>query len=217
MIKVNCPNCGTNVQAKDLNISTDIGKCSSCETVFNISESIQTNVENDFDVEASPNGAEFIKLENGFQIIASTRSKAAWFIVPFTLVWAGFSLSAIYGSQLANQSFNLQTSLFGIPFLIGSTILISISLLMLAGKVVVGANGYNGWIFTGVGKIGWTRKFNWQDFHKVEEGLTSFRINHSHKPVIFLQGKTRIGFGMWLNDERRYFIMNCIRKMLSFK
>lgn len=217
MSNIKCPKCNTVVKTDNLNISANIGKCDSCDTVFSISETIETNDDRSFDMSAAPEGAQFVKLNNGFQIIASTKSKMAIFLIPFTLVWAGFSLSGIYGSQIMAGTFNFEDSLFGIPFLIGSIILISLCLLTVRGKVIVTANGFDGWIFTGVGKVGWTRKFNWKDFDSVEEGLSSFHFNHQNKPAIFLTGKNRIGFGTWLNDERRYFVINCIKQVLSFK
>ena len=54
-------------------------------------------------------------------------SPLALFFIPFTCIWSGGSLSGIYGPQFMQHSFDLQRSLFGIPFLIGSVVLLSVS------------------------------------------------------------------------------------------
>ena len=43
---------------------------------------------------------------DGFRLTLSTRSCIAFFLVPFTLFWAGGSLGGIYGTQIAKGEFN---------------------------------------------------------------------------------------------------------------
>jgi len=79
--------------------------------------------------------------------------------VPFTALWAVGSLWAIYGSQIAKGTFDPTSSLAGIPFLLGSLVLLWMTLMAVCGKVVVRASGDEGSVFVGVGRFGWTRRF----------------------------------------------------------
>ena len=90
---------------------------------------------------------------------ATTRSVSAFFLVPFMLVWSGFSLGGIYGTHIVKGKFDPMMSLFGIPFVLGSVLFWSLALMAIAGKVEVRIRGEEGTIFTGLGVLGWTRRF----------------------------------------------------------
>ena len=96
-------------------------------------------------------------------------SPLALFFIPFTCIWSGGSLTGIYGPQFMQHSFDLQRSLFGIPFLIGTAVLLSASLFMLFGKRVLTLSHGRGTYFTGVGFIGRTKRFAYGYRTKVEE------------------------------------------------
>ena len=96
-------------------------------------------------------------------------SPLALFFIPFTCIWSGGSLTGIYGPQFMQHSFDLQRSLFGIPFLIGTAVLLSASLFMLFGKRVLTLSHGRGTYFTGVGFIGRTTRFAYGYGTKVEE------------------------------------------------
>ena len=96
-------------------------------------------------------------------------SPLALFFIPFTCLWGGGSMSGIYGSQIIKHEFNLQLSLFGLPFLIGTIILVSACLFMLFGKRVLTLSAGKGTYFTGVGPIGWAKRFTYNYNTKVEE------------------------------------------------
>ena len=95
------------------------------------------------------------------------------FLIPFTCVWAGGSMWMLYGKQIVERTFDLKTTLFGIPFLIGSVALVSECLFMLFGKRVLTLSGGNGRYFVGVGPIGKTVRFKYDRATHVE----------SHGPV----------------------------------
>lgn len=59
----------------------------------------------------------------------------ALFVVPFTCVWSGISLGGIYGRQVSSGQFDPTSSLFGLPFLIGSVFLIGYCAMTTMGNV----------------------------------------------------------------------------------
>ena len=89
----------------------------------------------------------------------------------------------------------------------------SIALMAVCGKMVVSVNGDQGKIFTGVGSVGWTRKFKWSGIREVQEN-TRYGSKGGIYHVIVLEGDTRISFGSGIKESRLYFMENALRAML---
>jgi len=211
-----CPVCRSTIATDDINVSTDLALCRACGKSFRFSEIVSELAVSGPDLNAPPAGAWYQPLPDGFTVGASTRTWQAAFLIPFTCVWSGFSMSGIYGSQIAKGHFDLGSSLFGIPFLIGTCVLISLCALYSAGRVAVTLSSGRLSIFTGVGLIGWTRSYSWSEFRTVREDLTSGAFNTNRRgKSIYLEGSRRVGFGSLLSDERRYFVASALRANLS--
>ena len=166
----------------------------------------------EFDLHDPPKGAWVRQEMNKLVVGATTRSAAAFFLVPFMLVWSGFSLGGIYGTQIMSGEFDPFISLFGIPFLAGSIFFWGITILTIWGKVELTFSRYGGEIFTGVGKIGRRQKFDWDDISTVQE-VTQARNRSGRKgragamqKSIVMEGKRRLSFGMWLQESRQYYL-----------
>lgn len=220
---MNCPTCKSRIPSENINISADIAQCAECGLVFKISENIGSNpkpkeeeIDPNFDISNPPSGA-WIKQEQGELIIGvSTRSPLAFFLVPFMLVWSGGSLGGIYGTQIMEGRFDLFMSLFGIPFLLGSVIFWAVALMAIWGKVEITLDHADGKIFTGIGKLGLTKHFSLNDISSVKESQT-IGNKGSISYNIALEGKDRISFGTGLNDSKRYYLLNAMKKILNDK
>jgi hypothetical protein len=214
MMIVQCPKCSRVLSSEEMNVNTDVAVCRSCNSAFKLSEAILPEVSDKLSIENPPSGVTFEHLPNGFTITASTRSGSAIFLVPFALVWSGFSLAGLYGSQYSSGVFDLSKTLFGIPFLIGSIILLTTAAMKVFGEIIINVDNSEGSVFIGIDPIGWKRFFNWRDISSIHEGPGRFRPEYGPAyPVIFLEGNTRIAFGSQLTDERRYFVLKVLRKM----
>jgi hypothetical protein len=216
LMDIRCPLCRSAIGLEDINVSTDIALCRSCGKTFQFSEISGGGAASVPDLATPPAGAWFEQIPGGFRVGGSTRSWLALFIVPFTCVWAGGSLSGIYGKQILSGHFDVTTSMFGLPFLIGSIFLIGLCAMTVAGKVEVAQNGDRLSVFIGVGWLGWTRNYLASDFSSVREdrGLTGFNFNQ-RAMVVVLEGKRRAAFGSMLSEERRYFVLSALRKMFN--
>jgi len=109
-----------------------------------------------------PHGVRVKRTGRSVRVIVSTRSCVALFLLPFTAVWAGGSMMGIYGQQIIDGEFNLMLSLFGIPFLIGSIVLVSITAMSMFGRLEVMVADDRLTTFYGVGPLrllGWRRVF----------------------------------------------------------
>lgn len=213
---MNCPKCKTEIKKENINIMTDVGQCQNCGHIFKISENLSSDIADDgFDINNPPQGAWISRELNQVVIGVTTRSPIAFFLVPFMVVWSGGSIGGIYGSQLIKGEFDLFMSLFGIPFLIGSIIFWSLAFMAIWGKVELTFDKLGGKVFTGVGNVGLTKKFTWDEISTVKENQSNFRYPGSQGGVILLEGRKRISFGMGVNESRRYYLYRTLKDIIS--
>jgi len=171
-IEVVCPDCGASIPLEDVNVANDIALCRTCASSFSFAAVVQPdNYDGDVDLTQPPKGVWYERTPDGFELGSSTRSAAAFFLVPFMLVWAGGSLGGIYGSQIARGDFSLGQSLFGLPFLFGTVLFGSFTIMTVCGKVVVSAEGRDGQFFIGTGSIGFRKKFRWDEVKDIRVEL----------------------------------------------
>ena len=214
---MNCPKCKAAIEKAHINIHTDIAQCTQCQHVFKISENIGLDVEDGFNINQPPSGAWFIQEAEQIRMGATTRSPMAFFLVPFMVVWSGGSIGGLYGSQLLKWDFDPLMSLFGIPFLIGSIIFWSFTLMTIWGKVELTLNQAGGSVFTGVGTLGMTNTFTWDEVNTIKESGSYYRYPGSQGSSLQIEGKKRISFGLGVNESRRYYLMRAFKTVLREK
>lgn len=205
-----CPSCNQLVDNVNINIQTDLSRCQHCNHIFKISEVIYT-LDDTFDINSPPKGAWFVTTDSTITLGATTRSSAAFFITPFTLLWSGFSLGGIYGSQILLGEFNIIFSILGIPFLLGSILLWLVTLMTIWGKVEISITENGGTIFTGIGKCGIKKHFSWQEISRITERPTMMNYPGKNGNAIQLVGKNSISFGTGLIEYRKYYIMRAMQ------
>ena len=210
---IECPKCSSPVNSESINIQTDIAQCLQCQNIFKISLNIENLVDPKFNINKQPSGTWLKKEFNQTIIGATTRSPVAFFLVPFMLIWSGGSLGGIYGSQIIDGEFDLLLSLFGIPFLIGSIIFWTITLMAIAGKVEITIDKDGGKVFTGVGQLGIIKRFSWDEISKIKEGNSKLTYPGSQGGVIVLEGTRKISFGLGVKENRKYYLLNALRSI----
>ena len=165
-MQFHCPECGLPIAVADLAPAQGVAVCRFCEKPYPLAacqEAVPFEQRNIVPEQALPKGVQLAETMDGFRLTLSTRSCAAFFLVPFTLVWAGGSLGAIYGTQIAKGEFNWMLSLFGLPFLVGSFFLIAITVMAVAGRCVVELAGGKFSIRTGALGVYRTQSAAWDD------------------------------------------------------
>lgn len=222
---MNCPSCRSQVPNENINIAANIAQCEACDLVFKISDTVaptksslssSQDIDLSFDINNPPKGV-WIRNKSGQLIIHSTtRSAIAFFLVPFMLVWSGGSLGGIYGPQILSGEFNLFLSLFGIPFLLGSVLFWGIALMSIWGKVVITLDNNDGRIFTGIGKIGYTKRFALDKIKTVREEETRGNKGATQRTIL-LEGQERVSFGSNLSDSRRYYVLKTLQLIVDNK
>jgi len=210
--KLLCPKCRAEIPLADVNVTTDIALCRRCEKTWSYSELIGDSRLPNLDLQNPPGGAWFHETApNAFEVGVTTRSATAFFLVPFMCVWSGFSLGGIYGTQFRQGHFNLSQSLFGIPFILGTLLFGSIAVMTVAGKITVKVNGDDGAIFTGVGPVGWRRKFNWRDVTDIRRTEYYGRRGSVSQQITF-DGQKQLNFGSNLGGGRLDFMFAVLRR-----
>ncbi len=164
-----------------------------------------------------PKGATYQTTFDGFVIECSTRSGEAFILVPFTLVWSGFSLGGIYGSQFSSGAFNPGMSFFGLIFVVGSIFLISKTLMTVFGEVRFELKGDTLYYFSGLHPVGKRKRIDWRSLAVAREEVESWgkrgRANHA----IFLEGSERHVVGHPLSASHRYFVVGVLNEHLQKK
>lgn len=81
-------------------------------------------------------------------------------------------------------------------------------------RVDVVKEGSEGRFFVGVGRLGWTCRFRWQDVRAVQNLVTPARPKQSERRVIWVDlGNGRVvQFGSLLDNAKRAYLIEAIRE-----
>ena len=214
-MRIHCPLCFAEFPAADVNVAADVAYCKHCREASKVSELINEGNESSFDLSNVPAGVAFSETHDGWELASTTRNWAAWFIVPFTVVWSGLTLTGIYYIQIAEGRFDPGRSLFGLPFLIGTIFLVGMCLMMMLGQVRISVSDGQGSIFRGLGRFGWRRKFNWSSVHQIEEGQRYVGAHGSNQWLIVMHGAEVTRLGHLVTESRRRYILHALRGLLK--
>jgi hypothetical protein len=211
-----CGICGAGIALDDVNVATDIALCRSCGKTMPFSDIAPLPGAADVDLARPPKG---VRIEDspirGRSIIYRKISPFVLFLIPFTAVWSGFSMTGIYGSQIKKGEFDPGMSLFGLPFLIGTIVLVSAILFMLLGRWRFSFNRGQLEVATEIGPVGWTRRLVCDKSARVSIKASAWRQNNAPQNQIHVecQGNS-LKFGAMIPDDRKTFIAEAIRRML---
>ena len=217
MAAYNCPVCRAAIPLEDVNVAADLALCRACGKTCSFAM-LSGSSEISLDCLAHPPRG--IRVEKDYRegttVIYRKLSPTLLFLIPFTAVWAGGSMWGIYGQQFRKGVFDAGQSLFGIPFLIGSIVLLTVIVFMLAGKWAINLNKGQGSVFMGVGALGWTRRFVCKRDTLVSLTLTSFRVNNvAQKGILVRTDGQDLVFGATLSEDAKQYIAAFIKKYAS--
>lgn len=212
-----CQFCGAAIALADVNVANDIALCRTCGKTMPFSEIAPVPGSEDVDLARPPKG---VRIEespiHGRSITYRKIPLVVLFLIPFTAAWSGFSMYGIYGSQLKKGEFDLASSLFGLPFLIGTVFLVSFILFCLFGRWRI---VYSGGVLAAamqVGPIGWTRRLVCDKSARVSIRPAKWQNNNGPQNLIQVecQGNT-LKFGTPIPDEAKAFIAEAIRRTIA--
>jgi hypothetical protein len=213
-----CPNCGKELPLADINMAQDMALCRACG--FSGSFLGASSVPQMTDEEmARPPKRVSLRREFGDALTIECRPKRAslLFLIPFTLFWSGISMGGIYGTQIAHGQLDWKLSLFGLPFLIGTIVLVTVILYQIFGKTTVTLAKGRIRLSTGLFGVGRSRELACEPGTMVTIEKSGYRVNNVPQPEIVLtSGDQKLKFGaMGLSDEARNYVAAVLRRASS--
>ncbi|MDX2132168.1 MAG: hypothetical protein SFY69_08955 [Planctomycetota bacterium] len=239
-----CPTCRVCIDVSDVNIAEGVGLCRGCGKVFRLSRLVEAS-EGESLREAAvgepPEGC--WATDDGVEIVvgASTRSVGgAIGTLAVSLFWNGivsvFVLLAISGTikaagftppgwfpaPMMNGSgmglgMTIFLWIFLTPFIVIGLAMLGAFVMSLGGRVEVRVRDAAGELFTGIGPVGWTRRFH-------AAGVTRVAVEHRRwkdsdgdarsKQEIVVEADRTLRFGSYLPDERRTFVAGKLADVL---
>ena len=166
------------------------------------------------DLSQPPRGVKVAhSLISGIDLTYRRFNPAVLFLIPFTAVWSGFSLWGIYGPQIAAGKFDALASLAGLPFVLGTVVLISVIIHLLFGCWRVHIDRGTVRIFTGVGPFGRRREMTLGPGARVSLGPSRVhRRGRRTQDIILEHEGRRVNFGATLPDEVLLFFAAVLRQ-----
>ncbi len=205
-----CPDCGAAIKVEDVNVSTDVALCRACgkSRPFSALESL-SNIDTGCLDKAPPRGVSVLTPpEGGLELRYRRLSPVLLFLIPFTLIWSGGSLGGIYIAPLLKTGrLDPNAALFGLPFLIGTFVMLSIIVYMIFGVWRIRLSGGEGSVFAGVGRLGWTRRFAYGPGTTLRVKASSVSVNDVRQDAIYVKTDgVETGFGALFKPDAREFI-----------
>ena len=94
-VKLSCPECGAEIQTKDVNIQRLIAMCSQCHTAFSFENRVADPITRERPEVLLPHGIEAYHTSSEVDMVISWRQSGSSFLTFFTIIWNGFLIPFI--------------------------------------------------------------------------------------------------------------------------
>lgn len=210
-----CPNCGKELPLADVNMAQDVALCRACNYTGPFLAASAVPAMTDEELARPPRRVSLVREFGDALTITCRPSRASlWFLIPFTMFWSGFSMAGIYGSQIWKGEFDPKLCLFGLPFLIGTIVLVTIILFQLFGKTTVTLSKGRVRVFTGLFGKGRAREMDCGPGTTVTLASSNFRSNNvTQMEIVLKSGEQELKFGaMMLTDPAKKYVAAVLRR-----
>jgi hypothetical protein len=232
------------IPGEDVNVANDVAYCRACNVSHKLSELTQgTELDTDVDLTRPPAGAWHRSDGAGLVIGATHRSLGtAIGALAISLFWNGI-VSVFVLVALAGTARNLGIPLphwfpapdmngspmgvgmtiflwiFLTPFIVIGLVMIGAFLSSLGGRTEVRISNAQGVVFTGIGGLGYRRRFDASAVKEVRLDDKQWRDSDGDRQrktyiVIETREGKQIKLGSMLTPERRKFVAGAVRKVL---
>ena len=239
-----CSKCKAEIPESDVNVANDVAFCRRCNLAQKLSAMVHgIQLDTHIDLNRPPPGAWYRSGTFGPVLGATHRSiGVAIGTLAVCLFWNGivsvFVLLAVSSTlnllnipapewfpvprmndDVMGVGMTIFLWLFLTPFIAIGLAMIGAFLSALAGRTEVRLRPSEGAVFTGIGLLGWSRRFNPQNVKDVRMDEKRWRDSDGDRQskteiVIELQEGKAIRFGSMLREERRLFVAAGTRKLL---
>lgn len=238
-----CPRCKSLIPSEDVNVGNDIAFCRRCNLAHSLAALASgVAVDENVDFSRPPAGTWFQRNGDGMIVGATHRSLGQAFTLLFiSLFWngivsvflvlaaastlghLGISLPAWLPGGLAKPAhmpllFTIFLWVFLTPFIAVGAVLASTFLSCLAGRTELRVQGREGVLFTGIGPLGFSKRFATSEVKDVRIEDRRWRDSDGDSrrstQIIIDTGLKPIKFGSMLTKERRQFLAGVVKKEL---
>ena len=245
MMTPTCPKCRGPIAAEDMNVAADVAFCRRCNIAGKISELAQgTGIDPNLDLARPPKGAWQRALGMATVIGATHRSLGgavglfaiAGFWNGIVSIFVALALSStlaligldrpgwfpkpIMNGGAMGVGITIFLWLFLTPFIVIGLAIIGAFFSCLGGKTEVRIRDWQGEVFSGIGRLGFKKKFNTEAVKEVRIQDKRWRDSDgdqrrsTHILIELMHGKP-IKFGSSLTDERRQFVAAALRAAVT--
>ena len=210
-----CPNCGKELPLADVNMAQDMALCRACGYTGAFLGAMSVPPMTDEEMARPPKRVSLQRgFDNSLTITCRPKKTALLFLVPFTAIWSGVSMTGIYIVPLATGHFDWKMGLFGLPFLIGTIGFLFAILYTLFGATKVTLAKGRVQVFMGVFGLGRTRELECGKGTTVTIEKSGYRVNNVPQPEIALAcGDQKLKFGaMGLSNEAQQYVAAVLRR-----
>ncbi|HEX7861237.1 MAG TPA: hypothetical protein VF773_12970 [Verrucomicrobiae bacterium] len=245
MVTPTCPKCRAVLPSADINVTADVAFCRNCNLAHTLSGLAQgTGISTEVNLHQPPAGTWKQATALGTLIGASHRSVGGAFgVFLFAAFWNGivsvfvvialsstlsllgvstpewFPAPKMKGGGAMGVGMTVFLWLFLTPFIAIGLALIGAFLSCLGGKTEIRVRDYDGEIFSGIGALGFKKKFKREAVKDVRiedrqwRDSDGDRRRNTHIVIDLLEGKP-LKFGSSLPEERRQFLAASLRHAL---
>ena len=218
-IEVVCPECHQPIPLEDIQPAANLAICRSCNLTHRLSGIVTGSELDDVSLDQKPRRLTIQNEADGLRIVYKHIPGIFWFILPFTCVWGGGSMWGIF---VEGKTLETSTLLMGLPFVMGTIVLIGVLLCMSCGQRVVrirstGSREGECTYFYGVGSIGITKRIAYHSETDVLLEYGSCSVNHRPVEDIVIRNdadndeKKEIRFGAFIPDKAKRYLAALIR------
>jgi hypothetical protein len=243
MITPVCSKCGTAIPPGDINVANDVAYCRTCNLSHSLSNLTHGGgVDAQVDL-ANPPAGVWYQHDGMERVVGATNRSLGTALgsLVFALFWNGivsvFVLVALAGTLkhlgftvphwfpapelnggLMGVGMTLFLWIFLTPFILIGLTMIGVFVVSLGGRTEVRVRERDGVVFTGVGGLGWRRRFDASAVKEVRIDDKQWRDSDGdrrRKPNVVIEtnsGKP-IKFGSLLTEERRKFVAGAVRQI----
>jgi len=212
-----CIHCRAGIAMDDVNVANDIALCRACGKTMPFSSITGIPGVENIDLSTPPKGVRFDPgTIRGKTVYFKKISPVVFFLIPFTAVWSGVSMIGIYGSQIQKGEFDIGASLFGLPFLIGTIVLVTAIAFMLFGRWRFSYNQGVLEVAMELGPLGWKRRINCDKSARVSIRQSTWTKNNQVQYHIQVDsGGETLKFASVIPEKPKAFIAEAIRRMIA--
>ena len=216
---IHCPKCDAEIPDTDFNVATDVAYCRVCKINYKYSELSSRIEPTELNQSQVPKHVTVEETPAGMRIIYKKVSLLVLFLIPFTCLWGGGSMTGIYIVPLVKGKVEPFMMLFGLPFLLGTIVLAYVNAFCLFGSTIIVVGRSESYVSTGVGPLRWKRTFDLGSVRTVSLKDTQMRNNRQTMKVIELnlEDNSKVEFGSYMDDTARKFIAQVIASLIVKK